>query len=236
MKMTGTYRIYPLGETAVTIELGNRIDEHTNQQVLSLFHHIKNKKIPGVTDIIPAYSSLTIVYDVIGIRQQCHPSAYSFIKQELEAALQNCNWHSSTKTRLIEVPVCYDVSLGIDLQEMSEQKQISINEIIQLHYSKTYRVFMIGFLPGFAYMGTVDKKITTPRKQHPRVKVLAGSVGIAGEQTGIYPFDSPGGWNIIGQTPVQMFNAKREEPVLLQAGDEVKFIPITLYKFDKLKI
>lgn len=226
-------KIYPLGDHALTIELGNTIDEKINHQVLSLFHFLQQKKITGIKDIIPAYSSVTLVYDTIAIKEK-HPSAYQFIKQQIKPAIKEFK-PDYTSSRLIEIPVCYDVSLGIDLKKMAAQKQIPVEEIIQLHSSKTYRVFMIGFLPGFAYMGSVDEKIIMPRKAQPRTNVVAGSIGIAGKQTGIYPFDSPGGWNIIGQTPVKLFDAARKDPVYLQAGDEVKFIFISIEKFYEIK-
>ena len=157
------------------------------------------------------------------------------MQQRVAALLSDFKPEQSSSTRKIKIPVCYDVCFGIDLQEMSNQKQISIEELIQLHTAQTYRVYMIGFLPGFAYMGRVHETLITPRKVQPRRTVEAGSVGIAAEQTGIYPFASPGGWNIIGQTPLQLFNLKRNEPVLLQAGDEVQFERININTFYQIK-
>jgi len=140
-----------------------------------------------------------------------------------------------TKNKVIEIPVCYDKDFGIDLERVAQHTQISIHEIIQIHTSKTYHVYMLGFLPGFAYMGIVDERISTPRLITPRTNVAAGSVGITGSQTGIYPLDSPGGWNILGRTPIQLFNAGKEQPCLLQPGNTVKFISITKAAFDQLK-
>ncbi len=228
------YKIHPLGDHALTVEFGSLIDDSINQKIILLFHQLKQKNIAFIKDIIPAYASLTVVYDVTAIRKKA-PSAYLFMKKEMENEIINCDFNITVSVRKIEIPVCYDTSLGIDLEEMSQQKNIPVDEIIQLHSNKTYRVFMIGFLPGFAYMGSVDEKIITARKQQPRINVSSGSVGIAGEQTGIYPFDSPGGWNIIGQTPIKLFDTKRENPVLLEAGDEIKFIPIDLNEFKKIK-
>ena len=227
------YQIYPLGDHALTIELDNNISEKTNQQILSLHHFLLQQTIIGIKDIIPAYSSLTVVYDISAIKEK-NAVAYTFIKQQIEPAIKD-HQPNYTTSRLIEIPVCYDRSFGIDLEEMAAQKNMSTQEIIQLHSNKIYRVYMIGFLPGFAYMGLVNEKIITPRKAQPRTKIIAGSVGIAGEQTGIYPFDSPGGWNIIGQTPLQLFNAKRKGPVLLQAGDSIQFLPIGVDEFYQIK-
>ncbi|HYV94196.1 MAG TPA: 5-oxoprolinase subunit PxpB [Chitinophagales bacterium] len=235
--MPPSNHLHPAGDSAITIDFGNIIDEKTNNMVIALFDYLREKKLPGIKDIIPAYSSITIVYDVAITRNQHRvASAFQFIKQYVEDSMQHVDWNKTPSSRQIEIPVCYDPSLAPDLYALASEKKISAEEVVQLHCSKTYRVYMIGFLPGFAYMGKVDERITSPRKTNPDKIVHAGSVGIAGEQTGIYPLDSPGGWNIIGQTPMRMFDAGREEPVLLRAGDEVKFTPITLKEFLKLKL
>lgn len=228
------YRIYSSGDNALTVELGNIIDLTSNQKILTLYHYLKNQDIPGVKDFIPAYNSLTIIYDLLIIRKK-HLSAFTFMKEQMEIAILKCEKIDSILPRQINIPVCYDTSLGIDLEEMAAQKQMTIQEIIRLHTYPIYHVYMIGFLPGFAYLGTVHEKIATPRRSEPRVKVAAGSVGIAGAQTGIYPLDSPGGWNIIGQTPIQLIDLEIEGPVYLQAGDKIKFIPIGLQEFNSLK-
>ena len=207
MKSPLPYHILPLGDHALTIELGNSIDASVNQNCIAVFHQLKQAGLAFVKDIIPAYASVTVVYDVTAIRKE-KPSAYLFMKEKLEILLAGMDLDQPVSHRKIEIPVCYDLSLGIDLQEMSQEKNMSIEEIIQMHTNKSYRVFMIGFLPGFAYMGSVDEKIITARRIQPRTNVAAGSVGIAGEQTGIYPLDSPGGWNIIGQTPLKLFDRR----------------------------
>ena len=231
MKSPLQYRILPLGDHALSIELGDIIDASINQQCIAIFHQLKEVALPFIKDIIPAYASVTVVYDVAAIRKE-QPSAYGFMKEKLEKLLSGIDTDQASSHRKIEIPVCYDLSLGIDLQEMSQQKNISVEEIIRIHINKIYRVFMIGFLPGFAYMGSVDESIITARRTQPRTNVAAGSVGIAGEQTGIYPLDSPGGWNIIGQTPLKLFDAKREKPVLLEAGDEIQFAAIDINEFN----
>ncbi len=228
-------RVTPLGDNAITIIFGNNINENINQQVFSLFYHLQKQNIYGVNDIIPAYASLTVVYDILKIREVSKASAYSYMHDIIEQALQETNTEHQSPGRKIHVPVCYNVSLGTDLINMSEQKQIGIEEIIQLHANTIYRVYMLGFLPGFAYMGKVHDKIATPRKTVPNKNVLAASVGIADSQTGIYPVNSPGGWNIIGATPLQLFNANSEQPCLFQPGDEVKFEPISIEQFHELK-
>ena len=201
---------------------------------MALFHHLREKNIEGVKDIIPAYTTLTVVYDIVRVQKQTPGSASVFISSEIEKALQHCSWNIATSASLIEIPVCYDTSLGIDLKEISKQKKLSIEDIIRIHASTIYDVYMLGFLPGFAYMGTVDEKIITPRKEKPRLHVAAGSIGIAGAQTGIYPIDSPGGWQLIGKTPLQIFNKEKINPCLLKAGDKVQFVAIDKNEFEKL--
>jgi inhibitor of KinA len=231
-----TCHIYPCGDHAVTIELGNEINIAINQKIIFLFRYLKELNIYGVRDVIPAYHTLTLVYDLALLKKQ-NPkdSVYEGMKAHLQKAFELMKDASAVATKLVEIPVCYDASLAPDIVSLAAMHELSVEEVVKLHTEKTYRVYMTGFLPGFAYMGTVDDKINTPRKQQPRTLVPAGSIGIAGEQTGIYPFDSPGGWQLIGQTPVTMFDAKREEPSFLKAGDEVRFYAVTLTEFTKLK-
>jgi inhibitor of KinA len=229
------YNISNCGDNAITIEMGEAIDIITHKDVMALFHQLSKANISGIKDIIPAYTTITVVYDIMEVKRFTDDVAHSFIKKEIEKEIGQCDWRNSDSTAKVSIPVCYDVSLGIDLAEMSKQKGLKIEQIIYLHTSKLYDVYMIGFLPGFAYMGIVDDKISTPRLGKPRTNVPAGSVGIAGNQTGIYPLDSPGGWNIIGQTPLRMFNLNKEEPCLLKPGDKVKFTAISLEEFNQQK-
>ncbi len=230
------YKISSYGDHAILIELGNMIDEKVNQKVICVFHHLQNKKIAGIKDIIPAYCSVTVVYDVAVIRKTHHNiSAAGSMELQIRNVLQDVNFEQPILSRQIEIPVCYDAEFALDIQQMAIQKKLIAEEIIRIHSSKTYRVYMIGFIPGFAYMASVDSQIATPRKRQPRQFVPAGSVGIAGFQTGIYPLQSPGGWNIIGQTPLKLFDPANEQPCLLHPGDEVRFVPVTKKEFDKIK-
>lgn len=236
MPASTPYRIYPCGDHAITIELGDTVDAATNEKVMALFRELTGKRIAGVRDIIPAYSTLTLVYDLVSLKKKGQTaSVYEMMHKHLQEVAKMVSIGITTPARLVKIPVCYDESLAPDLVSLAESHQLSIDEVIKLHTGKTYRVFMIGFLPGFAYMGTVDEKIITPRKSKPRTMVPAGSVGIAGEQTGIYPFDSPGGWQLIGQTPLRMFAVEKDIPCYLQPGDEVQFCSITLSEFEKQK-
>ena len=236
MSATIPYHIYPCGDHAITIELGDKVDAAINKKVISIFRYLTEQPITGVIDIIPAYHTLTLVYDLVLLKKQNKSSSvYEMMYEQLQKAMDTVTVDYVSQSRLVKIPVCYDISLAPDIITLAESHQLSIDEVIRLHTAKTYRVYMIGFLPGFSYMGKVDEKIITPRKSKPRTLVPAGSVGIAGEQTGIYPFDSPGGWQLIGQTPVIMFDTKKETPCYVQPGDEVQFYSITLYEFEKLK-
>jgi inhibitor of KinA len=225
------YTIFPLGETALVVDFGNVIDVDINRYVLTLFHHFTNKKLNGVIDIVPAYSSLSFHYDVFTIRKY-YPSttAFDILKKIIEDELLKDIQPGELSNRRISIPVCYDPIFATDIEFVAHEKGMSMEQLIEQHTRQTYIVYMIGFLPGFAYMGEVDDSIAVPRKIQP-ANVAAGSVGIAGKQTGIYPFNSPGGWQIIGRTPLKLFDKEKDEPVLLQPGDEIKFYSITKDEF-----
>ncbi|WP_153796379.1 5-oxoprolinase subunit PxpB [Foetidibacter luteolus] len=232
--MTG-YQIYPCGDNAVTIELGDTINLETHQRVMALYQHIANNAPEAVKDIIPAYTSVTVLYNMGQVKKQEPHSIYQHMCRILENLLENCVWDRVVTTSHMKIPVCYDVGIAPDIERMAEEKRLSVEEIIHIHSSPVYHVYMLGFLPGFAYMGTVDDRIATARLARPRLMVEAGSVGIAGRQTGIYSLNSPGGWNIIGQTPVQMFDASKKNTCYVNAGDTVSFVPISLEEFVHLK-
>ena len=226
------YSIFHLGDSALTIDFGNVIGEEINQKVLLLFHHLKKLQLPFITGLVPAYSSLAVFYDVTSVRRM-YPgqTAFDSLSDIINDMRVNLEGTIVVPSRTIEVPVCYSMKFAPDAGMITELKNISLKEIIELHTSRTYRVYMLGFLPGFAYMGVVDERLATPRKETPRTMVAAGSVGIAGNQTGIYPMDSPGGWQIIGRTPMLLFDKEKEQPVLFEPGDEIKFYSISEDEF-----
>jgi inhibitor of KinA len=234
MSIYHPYTMFPLGDSALTIDFGNSIDDQTNQKVLQLYHQIKDAHIPYLTDLVPAYSSLTVYYDVISVYSTEH-SAFEAISELIENITEEKPKPVDGTKRLIDIPVCYEIKYALDIYEIARQKNLSVEEIIAIHTSKTYRVYMLGFIPGFSYMGLVDEQIEVPRKTEPRPNVEAGSVGIAGRQTGIYPLNSPGGWQIIGKTPLRLFNKDLAQPVLFEPGDEVKFYSITEDEFEDFK-
>lgn len=231
--MTNDYLIFSLGDSAATIDLSNSISPSLNQKVLSIQHWLHQHPFTGLKDCFVAYSSVTVVYDPFIIKKQYQPTTtvFEFVSGKLQEAYANASVMHERKRDIITIPVCYDTDLGIDLIPFAKQKNYSTSAIIDIHTSKTYRVYMIGFLPGFSYMGEVDEQLVAPRKAQP-VPVVAGSVGVAGLQTGIYPLNSPGGWHILGRTPVKLFDKNASNPVLLSPGDEVKFYPISRDEFE----
>lgn len=226
------YQIHPLGESSAAIDLGNIIDEQVNDKILAMESWLREHLFEGLKDIVIAYSSLTVLYDPFITYNKYVPGStvFEFVKKKLEEAYNATVEFAGKKGKELSIPVCYDQEFGYDIRLLAAAKQMTVDELIDLHCSRSYRVYMIGFLPGFAYMGKVDPRLATPRKAQPR-EVEAGSVGIAGWQTGIYPLQSPGGWQIIGRTPVKLFEPMNEPPVLLSAGDAVKFYPVSKEEF-----
>lgn len=225
------FQIQLLGDHAILFKINTGILDGIDQDLLALNYFFKEKQFIGVKDIILAYDTLTLIYDIL----EFDNNPYLFASQQLEAFLKASPTINQTRNAsLIEVPVCYDPSLGIDLEKAAIHLKCSIESIIQQHTEKIYTVYCLGFLPGFAYMGDVPKAIQLPRHAAPRSKVVAGSVGIAGKQTGIYPMESPGGWQIIGRTPLKIFDPFSAELTLFKAGDQIKFNPISLALFHQL--
>lgn len=232
------YRILPLGDRALVIDFGNRIDEALNEYVLQLFYWLRQHPLPGMTEAIPAYSSLAICYDTAGVKKKLPAGLTTFDQMKEQAAelLSRDIPEMPLTPRLHRIPVCYDLPLAPDLPAVAAANQLSVEQVIELHCAGSYRVFMLGFLPGFAYLGEVDERIAMSRKTQPQ-PIQAGSVGIAGRQTGIYPLSSPGGWQIIGRTPLQLFdrNGLKENPsqlTRLLPGDSVQFYPISQHEFE----
>jgi inhibitor of KinA len=233
---THPYKIYALGDSAATIDFGPVISEEIHHRVMYMHQWIMRHRFPGLLDCIPAYSTLTLTYNTALIKKSGRQgdTVFNWVKQQLElACAQAINPVSQSNYSTLHVPVCYEEPFGIDSNAVLKEKGISKEELIHLHTSKTYLVYMIGFLPGFPYMGVVDEKLMMSRKQEP-IAVTAGSVGITGRQTGIYPFNSPGGWQIIGRTPLCLFDSQKElQPSLLRAGDRVRFYAIDAASFHR---
>jgi inhibitor of KinA len=231
--MTSGYTIFPLGDSALTVEFGHVIDRELNKRALALFRQLKSLSLPHLTDIVPAYGSLTVYYDTVAILRETgeDKTAFEAVSETVRQLLEGEHLSAiDVSPRHIRVPVCYASCCAPDLEALAGEKGLTPEEVVHLHTTGTYRVYMLGFLPGFAYMGEVDERIALPRKDKPQ-RVVAGGVGIAGRQTGIYPLASPGGWQIIGRTPLKLFHRKNEHPVLFSPGDTVTFYSITEDEF-----
>lgn len=236
MNKLPAYKIIPLGDTALTVDFGNIISLKINDNVISIFKKLQQQPIEGMTEAVPAYSSLAIYYDITAIHKKVSEEKTVFDRMKIRvlAFLEKEIEDYPYEKRVVTIPVCYENEFATDMNWITDKLKITWEELIQLHTSNLYRVYMLGFLPGFAYMGEVDDTIVLPRKQQPS-NVIAGSVGIAGKQTGVYPLDSPGGWQIVGRTPLKFFNKENKEPTLVQAGDSVKFISISKDEFENIK-
>ncbi|MBK5273220.1 MAG: 5-oxoprolinase subunit PxpB [Bacteroidia bacterium] len=243
MMTNNSYHIYPLGDSAITLDFGNVIDETITQKIIALFHSLNKKPLTGMIEAVPAYSSITIYYDVIQLKKlvPANRTVAEWMIEQFEKRVDVFQPESDSESRQIKIPVCYEKNFAVDIEDLAMAKNISVEKVIQIHTSKTYRVYMLGFLPGFAYMGEVDEQIEMPRRMQPRQKVEAGSVGIAGRQTGVYPMAMPGGWQIIGRTPLTLFEAHPNLPdgkayedsiCLLHPGDMVQFYSISKHEFE----
>jgi inhibitor of KinA len=228
------FEISRLNENSITLSGGNRLDDSFHRKLIGMKNWLRNAGEPGISDIITAYNSITLIFDYYHLRKTKGKAVYEDLKQLLETAYKNSDFVSANSANLVnEIPVCYDAAYAPDIELISARNKIPVDEIIKIHTRTVYTVYMIGFLPGFPYMGRLDPGIRFPRKEKPRLNVPAGSVGIAGIQTGIYPQDSPGGWQIIGRTPVALFRKEDSPPVILQPGDRVQFYPISKKQFEE---
>lgn len=227
-----TFQIQLLGDHAIVYKINTGQLKDIDPNLLAFTQFVTNEKINGIKDIILAYDTLTLVYDILHFDSNPFLFAHTILEAFNNASKNNIV--SIKRRSMIEIPVCYDESLGSDLENAVKALNCSIDELIQQHSEKIYTVYCLGFLPGFAYMGEVPHAIQLPRHPSPRSKVLAGSVGIAGKQTGIYPMNSPGGWQIIGRTPIKIFDPTSTSLTLFKAGDQVRFKPIDLKLFHTL--
>ena len=222
------YKIVTAGDSSVLIEFPQEISPRINSKISATVRLLKSQQTQGVIDIIPAFCSLLINYD---------PRVISFddLKTRLEILVKMDVKAGEEKKKVYEIPVCYGGEYGPDLENIAEHAGLSVEEVIKIHSSRDYLIYMLGFLPGFSYLGGLDERIHTPRLANPRIKISAGSVGIGGSQTGIYPLDSPGGWQLMGMTPVKTYDPEREVPILVEAGDYIRFVPIDEEEYKRIK-
>ena len=210
-------KIVPLGDAALLVHLGDEIDLAINRRVHALAALINAAPLNGIVGTVPAYGTLLIQYDPLVL-------THAQVSKWTRAKLEQANAAAPKTVRRIEVPVQYGGEYGIDLEFVAEYRHLSVAEVIRIHSERTYTIYMMGFTPGFPYMGRLDDAIATPRLETPRTRVAAGTVAIAGSQTGIYPTESPGGWRLIGHTSLKLFDPNSDSPFLFSPGDEVKFI------------
>ncbi len=207
------------GDKSIVMEFGNTIAPEINARIRNMAMAIENSELIGISEIIPTYRSILVIYDPLLIE-------YKQLIQSLKELADNLGDESEAEPRIVELPTVYGGEYGPDIEFVANHNNLTIDEVIKFHSSTDYLVYMLGFTPGFGYLGGMKKDIETPRLEVPRIKIPAGSTGIAGNQTGIYPIDSPGGWQLIGRTPVRLYDPLAELPILLNAGDYVRFVPI----------
>ena len=228
--MTTDLQCFPAGDRAILVQLGNAIDEAVNDKVRALYRAVLAAADPAVIEAVPAYTTLLVHY---------RPELRSFAEMKALltdlAAKAAADGTAEAGRRTLVVPVCYGLHFGPDIWEMEEKLGLSRQEIIDLHSGRDYRIYMMGFLPGFVYLGGMDERLAYPRLKKPRLRIEAGAVGIAGSQTGIYPSVSPGGWRIIGSTPLLLFDPARDPAVPVSAGDAIRFRPISVDEWYEIR-
>ncbi len=221
------FHIVPAGDAALVVEFEDRIDPAINARAIAIAEGLRAAALAGVRDIVPTYRSVTVYFDPLR-------TPVEGLVDRLAHAAAAATGRQTAPRDPVRVPVCYGGPFGPDLAHVAVAAGLDEGAVVALHAAITYRVFMLGFVPGFAYMGLVDARIATPRHETPRTRVPAGSVGIAGSQTGIYPAATPGGWQLIGRTPLKPFDPARTEPFLFKPGDAVRFEPIAPDTYTRL--
>ncbi len=226
----------PLGDCALLLEVGDQADSATINQVRALGEHLSAQGLPGIRDLVPALCSLAVHYDPESWRDDANErSPYEILVAAIQTTLPDVTTLSVTDGRLFEIPVCYEGQYGEDLPSFAQAQNLAPEQVVAIHSASVYTVYMLGFAPGFAYLGQLDERLVSPRRATPRALVPSGSVAVANQYTGIYPAALPGGWHIIGRTPLRLFDASRDQPSLLSAGDRVKFVPVSAAGYRELE-
>ncbi|WP_353853793.1 5-oxoprolinase subunit PxpB [Bacillus sp. Bos-x628] len=232
---------HPLGDAAIVIQAGNDIREDIHERVQHIFTCIEQHPFDGYIEAVQAFTNVTVFYEPYTVHQSAHlyqndMSPYEWVKDYIKQLLED-KWHEGVEVRrrTVDIPVCYGGAFGPDLEEVARINGLTSEEVVRIHTAGTYLVYMIGFAPGFPFLGGLSDQIAAPRKETPRMSIPKGSVGIAGKQTGVYPISTPGGWQLIGQTPLSLFRPDQEKPSLLKAGDQVRFVQMSEKEFFSMK-
>ncbi|MFC4075292.1 5-oxoprolinase subunit PxpB [Salinithrix halophila] len=218
----------PLGDTGVRVQFGDRIDPAINNQIRRYCRRLKKLSLEGVVEWVPSYTAVTVYYQPYRVR-------YGELVRILSELVEEIESDQELESRLVEIPVVYGGRFGPDLEEVARYSGLTPEEVIRIHSQSPYRIYMMGFVPGFPYLGGMSETIAVPRLEKPREKIPAGSVGIAGAQTGVYPLETPGGWRLIGRTPLRLYDPHRHPPMLLAAGDHVQFRPISEEEYSSIE-
>ena len=234
--------ITPLGDSALIVRVCENFEDAPDEAlnaVLAAQRCLENARLPGVIELAPAYTTVAVFFDPLhlvdaGVKPD---EVFDWLAERMRKTLSSVHKTRSHKiqVRTTEIPVCYDIEFGLDLNEVAHHAGVSAQAVVNLHCAAKYRVSCVGFTPGFPFLSGMPKKLATPRRATPRKEIPVGSVAIGGTQTGIYPIKSPGGWNVIGRTPLRLFDPQKSPPALLHAGDRVRFRAITRSEFEALK-
>lgn len=226
------FNILQVSEVSALVEFGHKIDKSINKEIRIFCSYLDKNSFDGFIEYIPYFSSVSIIYDPVQIDSS---EPFRVVKSKLNNILTKLDFNCNYEENIVKIPVCYGEKFGPDIEYVADVNNLTTDEVIKIHADGRYLVYMIGFAPGFPYLGGLSEKIYTPRRKSPRTVIPAGSVGIAGKQTGVYSIETPGGWQIIGRTPLKLFNLENSKKTLLKCGDIVKFYPISYDEYLKLK-
>jgi len=231
---TTDWRIEPVGDRCLMVEFGQRVDPAINATVHALADRLLARPITGVTDVVPAFTTVAIHYrpEALAGTAPDAPSPYTRLASMVESLIAEGLERTGQDARTVDIPVCYGGEFGPDLDEVAAACGLTPEQVVEVHAASPHVVYMLGFAPGFPYMGGLDPRLAMPRRATPRVKIPPGTVAIAREQSAVYTLETPGGWNLIGRTPVELFTPHAASPTLLRPGDHVRFVPITREQFD----
>ncbi|MDQ0215389.1 inhibitor of KinA [Oikeobacillus pervagus] len=227
----------PLGDSALIVQIGIGIHPNIQKRVYALSEWMNCHPFTGFIESVPAYNNVTIFYHPIIVCQNApaNLTPYEFVCHYVKKVIKQLDIETNQQERCIDIPVLYGGKYGPDLEYVAQYHNLSVEEVIMIHSREEYLVYMLGFAPGFPFLGGMDEIIATPRKKTPRLSIEQGSVGIAGKQTGIYPLKTPGGWQIIGRTPLSLFHPSKSSPTLLHPGDKIRFVSISQEEFDRYR-